>query len=43
MAVETLEDVLRLGLDLVEIIVQDEFTHDVIMRAPDGFRVYDTT
>ena len=43
MAVETLEDVLRLGLDLVEIIVQDEFTHDVIMRAPDGYRVYDTT
>ena len=43
MAVETLEDVLRLGLDLVDIIVQDEFTHDVIMRAPDGYRVYDTT
>ncbi len=43
MPVETLEDVLRLGHDLVEIIVQDEYTHDVVTRAPDGYRVYDTT
>ena len=40
---QTLEDVLRLGFELVEVIVQDEFTHDVVMRAPDGWRVYDTT
>ncbi|HSN29171.1 MAG TPA: hypothetical protein VLT45_22940 [Kofleriaceae bacterium] len=43
MPVETLEDVLRLGHDLVEIIVQDEYTHDVVTRAPDAYRVYDTT
>ena len=43
MAIETLEDVLALGLPIVEVIVQDEYTHDVVTRAPDGWRVYDTT
>ena len=41
--IETLEDVLRLGHPIVEVIVQDEYTHDVVTRAPDGWRVYDTT
>lgn len=39
----TLEDVLALGHDLVEVIVQDEYTHDVVMRDHDRFLVYDTT
>ena len=44
----TLEDVLawcrgRSG-DVVEVIVQDELTHDVIVRAsPPAFLVFDTT
>jgi len=42
-ALDTLEDVLALGHELVEVIVQDEYTHDVVTRAPDGWRVYDTT
>jgi hypothetical protein len=46
----TLEDVLRGGFaqrppwDLLDVIVQDEFTHDVIVRGPDtAFLVFDTT
>jgi hypothetical protein len=47
---ETLEDVLRFGLaqrpawDVVGVIVQDEFTHDVIVVGPaPAFLVFDTT
>ncbi|HEU0035644.1 MAG TPA: hypothetical protein VFQ53_33765 [Kofleriaceae bacterium] len=42
---ETLEDVLRWGGDVVEVVVQDEYTHDVIVThatAP-AFLVFDTT
>lgn len=42
----TLEDVLRWGGDVVSVIVQDEYTHDVIVRPPHaatGFLVFDTT
>lgn len=44
----TLEDVLAWaharGGELVEVIVQDEFTHDVIVRAaPPAFLAFDTT
>lgn len=43
----TLEEVLAWctarKADLVEVIVQDEFTHDVIVRAAPGFLVFDTT
>ena len=40
----TLEDVVRdPALALVDVIVQDEFTHDVIVKAKDGFLVFDTT
>jgi hypothetical protein len=42
-AIETLEDVLALGHAVVEVVVQDEYTHDVVTHAPDGWRVYDTT
>jgi len=41
---DTLEDVVRSGWDLIDIIVQDEFTHDVIVRGPEGaYVVFDTT
>lgn len=43
MAIETLEDVLALGHEIVEVIVQDEYTHDVVARAPQGYLVFDTT
>ena len=44
----TLEDVLRVGFaqqpawELVDVIVQDEFTHDVIVHGP-AYLVFDTT
>ena len=46
---KTLEDVVRWGLSqhpprLVErVVVQDEYTHDVIVRTPDAYLVFDTT
>lgn len=47
---DTLEDVLRFGLaqrppwELVDVIAQDEFTHDVVVRGPaPAFVVFDTT
>ena len=43
----TLEDVLAWchasGGDVVDVIVQDEFTHDVIVNKPPAFVVFDTT
>lgn len=44
----TLEDVLAYGLargwDLVEVVVQDEYTHDVIVATPHALTlVFDTT
>lgn len=35
--------VLRSGFTIEEIVVQDEYTHDVVVRAGDRFLVYDTT
>lgn len=29
--------------ELVEVVVQDEYTHDVIVHACDGYLVFDTT
>lgn len=47
---DTLEDVLRFAFDqrplweLVDVIVQDEYTHDVIVQGPaPAFLVFDTT
>ena len=45
---DTLEEVLRWSADIVDVIVQDEYTHDVIVRepaprAPRAFVVFDTT
>jgi hypothetical protein len=46
----TLEDLLRFGFlqappwEVVDVIVQDEYTHDVIVRGPESaFLVFDTT
>lgn len=45
----TLEDVIRWGLAqsppsvIVDVIVQDEFTHDVVVAHRDRWLVYDTT
>jgi hypothetical protein len=44
----TLEDVLRFGFtqqpswEVVDVIVQDEFTHDVVVHGP-AYLVFDTT
>ena len=46
---DTLEDVLRFGFaqrpawELAEVVVQDEFTHDVIVAIGPAFLVFDTT
>ena len=46
-SLSTLEDVLAwcraTGGDVVDVVVQDEFTHDVIVRREPGFVVFDTT
>jgi hypothetical protein len=43
----TLEEVLgwahAIGGALDEVIVQDEYTHDVIVRTASGYTVFDTT
>jgi hypothetical protein len=41
----TLEDVLHWGGHVLEVIVQDEYNHDVVVRGhgDDGFLVFDTT
>lgn len=31
------------GTDISDIIIQDEYTHDVIVPLPNGWLVYDTT
>jgi hypothetical protein len=50
MRLTTLEELLRFGFaqrppwELVDVIVQDEYTHDVIIRGPEpAFLVFDTT
>ena len=39
---DTLEEVLRWGGDVADVVVQDEYTHDVVLRSP-AFLVFDTT
>jgi len=41
--IDTLEDVLHRGYGILEVIVQDEYTHDVVCRERAGFVVFDTT
>ena len=47
MQLRTLEDVLAWArahrADVVDVIVQDEFTHDFIVREGDRYHVFDTT
>jgi hypothetical protein len=44
---KTLEDVLAWcranHANVVDVVVQDELTHDVIVQQPAGFLVFDTT
>lgn len=41
---ETLEDVLAAGFEIVEVVVQDEFTHDVVARGAGAtYLCFDTT
>jgi hypothetical protein len=41
---DTLEDILHWGGHVLEVVVQDEYNHDVIVRGhADGFLVFDTT
>lgn len=41
--IDTLEDVLHRGYEILDVIVQDEYTHDVVCRERDVFVVFDTT
>jgi hypothetical protein len=46
---ETLEDIIHWGiaqvpaLDVIDVIVQDEYNHDAIVRGSDVYLVFDTT
>jgi hypothetical protein len=42
---QTLEDVLRAGYDIVDVVIQDEYCHDVVAtrRSEPHFTVFDTT
>jgi hypothetical protein len=40
---DTLEELLAWTHDLVEIVVQDELTHDVVMRVGPAYLAFDTT
>lgn len=40
---DTLEDVLRRGLTILDVVVQDEYTHDVVTRHGPVHVVFDTT
>ena len=44
---KTLEDVLAwahaTGAQILDVIVQDEYTHDVLVQTASGYLVFDTT
>ena len=46
---ETLEDIIHWGiaqvppLDVIDVIVQDEYNHDAIVRGSHAYLVFDTT
>jgi hypothetical protein len=40
---ETLEDVLRRGLSILDVVVQDEYTHDIVTRVGERYVVFDAT
>ena len=37
---ETLEDVLRRGLTIADVVVQDEYTHDIVAYLDDVHEIY---
>ena len=39
----TLEALVRAGMSVLDVVVQDEFSHDVIVRAGAHFAVYAST
>ena len=39
----TLHDAIGLGLAVVNVVIQDEYTHDVVVSAGEVFAVYDST
>jgi len=41
--IATLEDVLARGFDVLDVIAQDEYTHDVVAKRGENFVVFDTT
>lgn len=47
MQLRTLEDVLTWArshrAEVIDVVVQDEFTHDVIVREAERYHVFDTT
>jgi hypothetical protein len=40
---DTLEDVLRRGLTITDVIVQDEYTHDIVTSVGELYLVFDST
>ena len=42
-ATRTLHDAIVAGREIVDVIVQDEFTHDVVLTCGDLWVVYDST
>ena len=40
---ETLEDVLRRGLSIEDVVVQDEYTHDIVTSSGELYIVFDST
>ena len=40
---KTLQDVVAAGLEVVDVVIQDEFTHDVLVRWNELYLVFDTT
>ena len=41
--IRTLEEAMRCGFALVEVVTQDEYTHDVVFAAGAHWIVFDTT
>jgi hypothetical protein len=40
---ETLEDVLHRGLSIADVVVQDEYTHDIVTSVGELYLVFDST
>ncbi len=40
---DTLEDVLQRGLSIADVVVQDEYTHDIVTTVGELYVVFDST